>query len=420
MQETGRLEKFKNIAKNPDIIWNIAGISANALYSMLLIIFVTRINGNEQSWGFSFAFYIASVFQTIGNYGGRIYQVSDIKKKYSDDTYVSLKVVTAAVMVGLALLFSLFNQYSLDKLLLMLILVGYRFFEDISEACFGVLQKNYRLDVIGKSMFFKAVASSGFFLLINYLTKNVSLASLSFVVIYAGTLILYDWKKAIFYSKMKLVFDKRILCLGKSSFQVFLYTFLNIFILNITRYFVDANINDTMRNSFTILVIPVSLMALFAQFLIQPIVTPLVEKYTKDVKAFIKDAFMILLALLGVGILVSGVSYFIMVDLLTLVYGVPLKEYRLESALLILAGICSGGTTIISMLMVIMRKLTGQTIAYIVSALVSIVVSQILVKESIALSLYAYMIGMFAQFLIFIILFVYYLKTERRQEDKEK
>ena len=409
-----KLKKWMQIVKQPNVGWSILGITANAVYVTILSIFITRTNGGEQAWLFAFAINIIAVFQTVGNYGGRIYQVADVKKEYQDNTYVSLKVVTAAVMIGLTLVFCFVNGYSLGRLTLMLILVSYRFFENISEACFGVLQKNNRLDIIGKSMFFKAAISSIIFLLINYLTRSLHLAGISFIIVYGGMLICYDWRNTLRYSNLKLEFDKRIVSLGKRSFQVFLYTFLNIFILNITRYFVDMKIAETLQNDFNMLVIPVALIALLAQFLIQPMVTSLVEKYETDIKSFIKTSLWTLLALVGIGLVGAVISYFVLVDMLSLVFGEALYGYRLESALLILTGICSGGTTIISMLMVIMKKLTAQSIAYIAVIIISIAVSGLMVKESVTLALYAYMIGLVVQFLIFIALFVYYLKVEKK------
>jgi len=409
MQVRQSLKNLKMIWQ-PNVIWSILGIGANALYATILIIFVTRVNGMDKQGVFSFIFYISSIFQTIGNYGGRIYQVSDIKGKYSDNTYISLKAVTAAIMIVSALFFCFGNGYSQEKLFLMLIFVGYRFFENISEACFGVLQKNNRLDIIGKSMFFKAVLSTALFILLNYLTKNLLLSSASFILVYLVFFLFYDWKKTKAYSPIKFLFTMQIKELAKESFQVFLYTFFNIFILNITRYFVDWKADDTVQGYFTSLVIPVSLISLVAQFLIQPMVTPLVEEYAKNKKGFARKSIMALLALFGIGIVAAVVSYFILVDVWGMVNGVSLQAYRVESFLLVLSGICSGGTTIISMLLVIMRKLTGQTIVYIISAIVAILVSWIMVSNDVSGSLYAYMTGLFIQFLLFAILFLFYVK----------
>ena len=134
--------KIINIITNKNILWNIIGITANSIYSMFLTVYITRVNGIEASGQFSFAFYIVSIFQTIGNYGGRIFQVSDTSQKYEESHYVTLKHFTALIMVIISILFCLINRYDVIKTVLILVLVGYRVFEDISEAFYGILQKN--------------------------------------------------------------------------------------------------------------------------------------------------------------------------------------------------------------------------------------------------------------------------------------
>jgi O-antigen/teichoic acid export membrane protein len=404
------IEKIKSIVKQPSILWNILGISAQSFYSVFLILFITRINGVEQSGVFSFIFYISSIFQTIGNYGGRVYQVSDVEGIFENNTYVSIKVVTATIMVFSSLLFCLINGYDLEKTMLMVILLGGRFFEVISEACFGILQKHNRLDIVGKSMFYKSVIATIVFVIINYITKNIQLASMSFVIVFATFFFMFDLKKTMEYSKIKLVLDEKVIRLAKKSFQVFLYPFLTILILNITRYFVDLNASNTAQGYFSILIMPASLISLFAQFLIQPMITTLVEKYNKGQSEFKKDCVMLLLALFSFGIVSAVISYFVLVDILSFLFNIPLTEFRLETALLIFAGVCNGGVSLISTILVIMRKLTAQTIAFCATLVTTILVSWYMVGTSISMALYAYMISIAIQFLFFIILFIYFLK----------
>ena len=53
-----------------------------------------------------------------------------------------------------------------------------------------------------------------------------------------------------------------------SAGMPFLYTFLYLLILNITRYFVDLRLNDEMQGYYSILIMPASIIALFSQFMI--------------------------------------------------------------------------------------------------------------------------------------------------------
>lgn len=410
-------DKVKSILTNKNILWNIIGITANSIYSMILTVYITRVNGIEAAGQFSFAFYIVSIFQTIGNYGGRIYQVSDTTETYTDSHYVFLKHLTALAMMIISVLFCGFNGYNFMKMALIIVLVGYRVFEDISEAYYGILQKNNRLDIIGISMTIKVILSVLLFCVINQITHDIVLASFGFVIGFGIIYFAYDLKKECIYQKIKFKIDKKIILLAKESFQVFLYTFFNILMLNITRYFVDIRINNTIQGYFTIIVMPASLISLFAQFLVQPMVTGLVEQFNKNnYKNFAKQCYILISVLFGMGILGSIVSYFILPELLGIVYGVPLLEYRFEISLVILAGICSGGTTIISTVLVIMRKLNSQVIAYIISILIAVGISIFMVHDSVRMASYAYIMGLIVQFSIFMIILVHYLNFFEKKE----
>ena len=104
-------------------------------------------------------------------------------------------------MVIISILFCLINRYDVIKTVLILVLVGYRVFEDISEAFYGILQKNNRLDIIGISMTIKVVLAIILFCIINQLTHNIILSSFGFIIGFAFVYSIYDLKKGNVYQK---------------------------------------------------------------------------------------------------------------------------------------------------------------------------------------------------------------------------
>ena len=71
--------------------------------------------------------------------------------------------------------------------------------------------------------------------------------SFGFIIGFAFVYSIYDLKKGNVYQKTKLTFSNKVFSLARESFQVFLYTFFNILMLNITRYFVDLRLTDTIQ-----------------------------------------------------------------------------------------------------------------------------------------------------------------------------
>ena len=76
-----------NIKKN--IIWNIVGTTLNAFNSLFFLIIATRINGVNDAGIFTFAFSTATLFNIIGVYSGRVYQVTDQTDATDKDFIIS-------------------------------------------------------------------------------------------------------------------------------------------------------------------------------------------------------------------------------------------------------------------------------------------------------------------------------------------
>ena len=84
-----------NTKKN--VIWNMIGTTANAFNSLFFMIIVTRINGLKDSGVFTLAFSLACLFCFIGNYEGRVFQVTDVKQDFSNKEYIRIgKIYTKA------------------------------------------------------------------------------------------------------------------------------------------------------------------------------------------------------------------------------------------------------------------------------------------------------------------------------------
>ncbi|MEG3038999.1 MAG: hypothetical protein RR788_01730 [Erysipelotrichaceae bacterium] len=398
------------IIKNKNVLWNMIGITINSFFSLFLIILITRFNGVEASGQFSFVFYLSATFQQIGLFGGRIYQVSDLSNKYKSGSYIALKYFSSFLMIIISFSFCIINAYDIQKFTLFMIFMIYHIFECISEAFYGILQKHNRLDIIGKSMTYRIIISLVLFIFLNIITKNIIIASLAFIVGYAFVLYFYDTKKSKQYENVKMCFDSRVIKLMKASYKVCLFTFFNILMLNVTRYAVDINLNDEAQGYFSILIMPAALIALFAQFLVQPLVTPLSNKYHEHhFVNFAKDTSVVLIIILTFGVAASVCSYYILPTLLEIVYSLDFSNYKLEIALVIFAGICSSSTTVISTILIIMRKMNAQLISFGVSIGFNFLISFMLVKDSITNAIYCYFTGLLIQLLIFLFVYIYYI-----------
>ena len=369
-------QKLMEAQNKKNIFWNTIGISSNSFYAMIILILVTRVNGLEVQGEVFIAFYIASIFHAIGVYGGRIYHISDIKQEFTNSNYVSLKFVTILLMFIVAFVFCLASGYTWSRIGLVFIFLLFRAIESIGDAYLGIMERNYRLDLNGKSMTLKTLMGLVMFTIINLLTMNVYLASMAFILSFGLVLLFYDMRIVARFDKIVIGFGAPILKLLRSCFSIFIFAFLTLLILNITRIVVDQFLDLEMMGIYNILFMPASIMALCAQFIFQPFIMELtLSLKNKDYERFRKRVWQLFMALFGAGVVVIVGALLIGIPVMSFVFGEDLVGYRWSLAVMILAGVLGGGCLAFSMLLTIMRQLRIQIVIFVATFIVGIIAS---------------------------------------------
>ncbi|MDR1449324.1 MAG: hypothetical protein LBI84_03830 [Propionibacteriaceae bacterium] len=403
-----------------DYFWNSVGTAVNSFLSLLLLIVVTRINGLDAAGIFSFGFGFALVFFTIGLYGGRIYQVSDIGGEFSSENYVALKFLTSAIMLVAAGAVILANHYDAYKSCLILALLLYRISEAIADAFYGVIQKHGRLFIVGISLTCKGGVGFLSFVVIDAVTKNLLLACLSLVLVNVLFMLAFDRVNVRKSERLAMLADSvkthlaNSLRLMKKCAYIFAFSFFATSIINIPRYFIDIY-HEADQGYFGILIMPATLLSLFVTFIIQPSVLPLSEmRKNGRYDLFAKSTGRMLRVCLALSAAVIVGVYLIGVQVLTLIYGVDLTPYRLELTGVMLGGSFNVVASIYSNVLVIIRRQFAQLIVFIFSlALVAILCAVFVNTYGIAGGILSYIIANAVQGGLFIIVYKVIMKKER-------
>ena len=89
----------KEKIEQKSVFWNMMSSGLNSVVSIFLLWIVTMINGVSDAGIFSLAFSTSQMMLTIGNYGMRNYQATDIRNKYSTGVYLSSRIFTNAIIL---------------------------------------------------------------------------------------------------------------------------------------------------------------------------------------------------------------------------------------------------------------------------------------------------------------------------------
>ena len=398
----------QSISIKKDYFWNTLGTSANAFISLLLSIAVTRINGLEVQGLFTLFFSFAILFFTIGLYGGRIYQVSDVIGEFESKTYIYLKFITSAMMFVSAFVFALLSGYDGERIALLLSLVIYKILDAIADPLYGIMQRNGRLYLSGISMTLKAVLGFIAFIAVNLATLNVFLSSLCLLGANLLFIAIFDIPHVRKLEKIGHLFKgtmKPSLILLRASAYIFAFALLANLLVNIPRYFMDVFHTGVPLGFFNIVIMPATMMNLFVTFVIQPKLVPLSETFAAEkYDAFNKTVKKLIFVSLGFGILAIVVAWLVGVPVLSFIYNEDISQFRLGLTLAVLGGTVNTVTMICSNILSIMRRFKIQLFNYLVATAGVIAASlTFIATRSVDGAVYAFLIANAIQAVLFFI-----------------
>ncbi len=395
-------------AQKKDYIWNSIGSFLQSAISPILLIVITRLNGVGDSGLFSFAMSLSVVFWAISLWGGRTYQVSDVKKEFSSGDYIVVRFISSLIVAVFSISFCILSGYDLIKTELIMVLVSFKILESIADSMYGVLQIHNKLYIVGISLTIKSVFGFIIFAIVDILTKNIVYGALSIFIVNIAVVIFYDipWMKhveSVGLTKKNIMQAVKIM---KKTAEVFVVVFLTMFSLNIPRYFLDKYHYDQI-GYFGIMAMPITLLTLFISFVLQPNVVNLSELLKKKkIKEFTKIVSKIDFITFTLGILFVISSYLIGVWILNTVFGIDINNFRIDLTIMVIGAVANAFVSIYVNLLIILRRFKGQFYTLLVTNILAAVLSVYLIDRLAMLgSVLVFMIISFLQAII--LLFIY-------------
>jgi len=395
-------------AQKKDYIWNSIGSFLQSAISPILLIVITRLNGVGDSGLFSFAMSLSVVFWAISLWGGRTYQVSDVKKEFSSGDYIVVRFISSLIVAVFSISFCILSGYDLIKTELIMVLVSFKILESIADSMYGVLQIHNKLYIVGISLTMKSVFGFIIFAIVDILTKNIVHGALSIFIVNIAVVIFYDipWMKhveSVGLTKKNIMQAEKIM---KKTAEVFVIVFLTMFSLNIPRYFLDKYHYDQI-GYFGIMAMPITLLTLFISFVLQPNVVNLSELLKeKKVKEFTKIVSKIDFITFTLGILFVVSSYLIGVWVLNTVFGIDINNFRIDLTIMVIGAVANAFVSIYVNLLIILRRFKGQFYTLLVTNILAVVLSIYLIDKLAMLgSVLVFMTISFLQAII--LLFIY-------------
>ncbi|ROR31464.1 O-antigen/teichoic acid export membrane protein [Mobilisporobacter senegalensis] len=362
--------------------WNIVGSLCSAGSSFYLLMVVTRICGASQAGIFSIAFAIAQLMLTIGRYGMRAYQATDLREEFSFSTYLTSRLITSFAMIISSVIYIIVSGYTIEKSIIIFFVCLIKMVDAVEDVFHGLFQQNFRMDVAGKLLAFRNFFTMLLFTVIILVFKNLlitclltSLLSIVFCILInipfttKFTDINFSWN----YNNLKRLF---IQC-----FALFAGSFLSLYIYNTPKNAIDKYMLNEFQTFYSILFMPSFVINLFSEFAFKPLLTNLAVYWDKvEMKKFIYMIVKLISLIIFISFFVILISYFIGVEVLSLIYSVDIREYRIEFVILLIGGTFSAGVNFLYNVLAAIRKQKSILTAYGAIAITATFASAFFVK----------------------------------------
>lgn len=369
--------------KKSEFAWNMLGSFVYAMFSAIILAFCTRINGLEIAGIFSIAYATSCILNSIGDFGIRVFQVTDTNRKYKFSSYLSARIIAILIMILVTGGVVLIGGYSSTKLWICVLLMVYRIIDNLSETYQAEFQLDGRLDIAGKSMVFRNLAAIIAFIIVDKLTQNIVVSCLCMILINLIILLLYDAKKIKEFNVDKFKFEfpsaKQIV---RECMPIAIAGILNVYVINVVKYAIDSAGDYTMQTYFNIIYMPTFVINLVSIFIIKPFLKMFGEYYNEKKYEKLSKVIMYIVGALILTTICIEIGCFILgVPFLNLFYGVDISNYKGELMILVLSGLFYAMSNLLFNLLGTIRRQKYITIAYLCVCFISLILPNILVKK---------------------------------------
>lgn len=411
--------KKENITRE-SVIWNIISSGLNSVVSVFLLWVVTWVNNVEDAGIFSLGFATSQMMLTVGNYGMRNFQASDIKEKYSMNIYLASRIVTSTLMMIFASGFVLVKGYGFEKAIITILLCVLRITDAFDDVYGGYFQKKGRLDISGKIMsgriFSYVIAFSICLIVTNDLILSCLVAIVAAVIMLS--VMVFSTKRLFGLHNPKFQWRK-IKSLLYECGPLCICAYLFIYLGNAQKYSIDLYMGATEQAYYTYLFMPCFVTNLFVGFALQPMIVKLSDNWLcKKYDKFIKEGILILSGGIIISIIVVVGGSLVGCQILSFIFGVSLLSYRKVLAVLLIGGAFYAFAVIAQVILTVMRRQIYLLIGFGGASIVALSMSNLLVQRIGLLGAgYAYLISSLTLFIILLFMIIVFMLIELKRKN---
>ena len=320
--------------------WNTIGSIISAASSFILLSCVTRAVGADHAGIFAFSFSSAQLLLTLGKYGVRSYQATDVTKQITTSSYFVLRVLSCvAMMLSCVAMIAVIGYHGADASVVLAV-CAMKMVDAVEDVYHGQLQLNLRLDVAGKLLALRNAVTMVLFAVLIFTTKNIGVtcwvtAGVSLLLCFA-----VNHPALVRCEPLSLKWNRNELVrLTVACLPLFIGHFLSLYIYNIPKYAIEIYCEPQIQTFYNIIFMPAFAINLMSEFVFKPMLTDLATWWEdKQYKRFNGMIVKMIVFIFVVTAVILAGTWFVGAPLLSAFFGEDVTPYRAELMYLMLGG----------------------------------------------------------------------------------
>lgn len=409
-------------ATSQSYIWNTLGGVLNAGQSALILMVISRTNSTNDAGIFSIAYAVACLALTIGNFGMRSYQATDIEDKFNFRTYLISRIISDLGMLLYITYYIIkgmvFLDYPIDKCVVIVTLGLSKMVDSVEDVFHGKYQRLGRLDIAGRCLATRYILMIGSFSTGLIISSDLIISSVcSFVI----SLLYFIYTTCLINPNLEdnteENISKSMWSLFKDCLPLFLGSFLAIYIANAPKYAIDEFGTDVEQANFNYIFMPVYVVSLLNTFLFQPIITGMAHDYEeRNYAFFLRKFYRQIFVIVSLVLCIILVGYWIGIPILNIFYNAKLEEYKSSFMILLIGSGFLAMEGYFQAILTIMRKQQWLIIGFLISAVSALLLARpIVLKRGVMGASMLYTGIVMVQMIVFLIMFTWFWRIETHE-----
>ena len=349
-----------------DYLWNTAASLMSSLAVVIMGVAIVRSGATDSfaraQYGlFTLALAIGQQYQTVGLYEVRTFHVTDVRRRFDFGTYLSTRLLTCLVMVGLIAYHSWTastkEPYPAFTVIAAMALL--RIFDAFEDVYYSEFQRSGRLDIAGKACFARIFTITFLWSGLYWFTQDLLTSTLiTFAVTCVVLIVAYGLPARGVFPLLPSLNVRGVAGILWECLPLFVAAFLNQYLANAPRFAIHAALGDEELGVFAIIYMPAVAINMLSLFVFRPLLTRMALRWTEGKRGeFFSIVRRGLLTTAGAFAIVAAVTYMIGPPLLALVFGTDVSGYVGELMVLVLAGALNAASVILYYALATMRRL---------------------------------------------------------------